>query len=280
MRHARRRRRRRRSAAAPLLERAEKEDYASLVTRPRTGLPFELHHDEPEPDDHVGGSDDDPSDGFPEGSAPPLPDLTPEELVVNAAGGAARRGEFDRAIAIYMELLDGQPEHLEARHALALLLEQAGRGEEAIEALDRCLDLAPDDPRFLTARGAVLCGLRRFAEADADLSRSLEADPSSVDTHFHYGVLQSRKGLWGDALPYLRRSVELDPGCAAAYLHLGDVLNHLDELPGALEAYQRSVELGPSNAKALYGLGVVYDRLNQPDEARTMYRRSRELAAT
>ena len=203
---------------------------------------------------------------------------TAQELLYNAAKEAHSQGEVRRAMAIYRELLALNPGHVKARNNLALLLDNTGDSEEALQQLQLCLNTEPDNPQVLVNRGGVLGTLGRFTEAEDDLRRALELDATNAEAHFNLGLLMSRRGLWRDALPHLRRSIELDLGRATAYLHLGDALNHVDDLDGALQAYQRSVELVPNNAKAFYGLGIIYDRLHRPEDAGQMYRRSRELA--
>lgn len=200
-----------------------------------------------------------------------------DEVLYRAARQAVLDGEKSRARGIYRELLSRNPGHVRARNNLALLLEESGDHDAALEELDRCLLTDPDNTHVLVNRGAVLGSLGRFGEAERDLRRVLRIEPSSAEAHFNLGLVISKKGLWGDAVPYLRRAIELDSSRAAAHLYLGEALNHVDDLDGALRSYQRAVELRPNNAKALYGLGIVLDRLNRPDEAAQMYRRSREL---
>lgn len=213
--------------------------------------------------------------------APPstndIPDLTAQELLINAARHAAGAGEPDRAAAIYRELLEISPSHLTARKELALHLSETRNHSEALEHLDRCIMEDPDDVDCLTRRAAVLGTRGEFEDAESDLHRALSVDPTNVQGHHQLGLLMSRRALWTDALPFFRRAIELDPGSASAYRHLGDALNHVDNLQGALQAYGRSVELAPHDAKALRGLGVIHDRLGQPEAAAAMYRRSREM---
>ncbi len=245
------------------------------------GLPFELAEESTPPmiDDRAGP---DPatareSAGEPAPVEPPAEPAT-DDVLYRAARQATAHGELERALRIYRELLDLNPRHVRARNNLALLLDQQGDHDAALDELDVCARLDPDNCHVLVNRGAVLGTVGRFAEAEEDLRTVLRLEPSNAEAHFNLGLVISRKGLWRDAVPHLRRSIELDSSRAAAYFYLGEALNHVDDLQGALHSYQRAVELRPTNARALYGLGIVLDRLNRPDEAAQMYRRSREIA--
>ncbi|MGH7751891.1 MAG: tetratricopeptide repeat protein, partial [Gemmatimonadales bacterium] len=174
---------------------------------------------------------------------PPPPDPA-EDLLYRAAREATDRGDLDRAVGVYRELVQRNPHHLAARNGLAL----------------------------------VQATLGRYGEAERGLRTIVEMDPTNADAHLNLGLVVSRKGRWVDAIPHLRRAIELDAGREVAHFYLGEALNHVDDLPGALQAYQRAAELRPNNSKALYGLGIILDRMNRPDDAAQMYRRSRELA--
>lgn len=219
---------------------------------------------------------------------PPAADSTPaeagspvetdsEEHLYQAARHAADQRDRVRAVKLYRQLLEKDPANLRARNNLALVLDQWGEHEEALEHLDRCRRQDPLSVEVLINRSAVLGALGRYVEAERDLLAVLDREPANAEAHFNLGVVTSRRGRWHDGVTHLRRAVELDGGQAAAYFYLGEALNHVDDLPGALQAYQRSVELKPSNPKALYGMGIVLDRMNRPDDAAPLYRRSREL---
>lgn len=199
-----------------------------------------------------------------------------EEPVFQAARHAAEERDWFRAAQLYRQLLEINPDHVRARNNLAVVLDQRGEHEEALEHLDRCRRQEPQSTEVLINRSAVLGALGQYAEAERDLLAVLDHQPSNAEAHFNLGLVTSRRGRWRDAVAHLRRATELDGDRAAAYFYLGEALNHVDDLPGALQAYQRSVELKPTNPKALYGMGIVLDRMNRPNDAAPLYRRSRE----
>lgn len=201
-----------------------------------------------------------------------------EELLDRAASEALERGEPGRSVGIYSELLKLNPRNVKARNNMALLLDQAGDHEGALEAMDQCLVDEPTNVQVLINRGAILGSLARYMEAERDLREAVRLDPANAEGHFNLGIVSVRRGLWAEAAPYLRRAVELDSSRAAAYFYLGEALNHVDDLQGALQSYQRATELQPTKAEYLCGLGIILDRLNRPDDAAQMYRRSREMA--
>jgi tetratricopeptide (TPR) repeat protein len=201
-----------------------------------------------------------------------------EDVMFGAAREANANGDIPRAITLYRELLALAPRHVRGRNNLALLLEQEGNHNDALDELNACLDIEPANNQLLVNRGAVLGALGRYQEAERDLRAVASSEPDNAEAHFNLGLVISRKGLWALAIPHLRRAIEIDPTRAMAYHYLGEALNHVDDLQGALQAFERAAELRPSSAKVLWGMGIIYDRMNRPQEAAQLYRRSRELA--
>jgi tetratricopeptide (TPR) repeat protein/tRNA A-37 threonylcarbamoyl transferase component Bud32 len=64
-----------------------------------------------------------------------------------------------------------------------------GQGSEAVEALDTCVALRPDQPWGYSARGLTLGLVGRFAEGDADLAKALQLDDDFRPALLNRGIL-------------------------------------------------------------------------------------------
>lgn len=85
------------------------------------------------------------------------------------------------------------------------------RYEEALEALDRAIEL---DERSEPARyfaGIALVALDRKTEAIERWSEALELEPDSADTHYNIGQARYDLGEFEEALASFTRVTELDP---------------------------------------------------------------------
>ena len=119
------------------------------------------------------------------------------------------------------------------------LYSQAGRGEEAVAAARRAVDLAPaDQPDVVTT---ALITLSSAQERAGDTKGSEES---------------------------LRRVLASEPDNATALNNLGYFLVERNErLPEALEMIQRAVKAEPTNSSFLDSLGWAHFKLGQLDEA-------------
>jgi Flp pilus assembly protein TadD len=93
------------------------------------------------------------------------------------------------------------------------------------------------------------------------------------------GILQSKKGLYANAIHALKEGLALDCDPARGNYYLGICFNQLDKIEEAERAFERVVAADPRFDRAWYQLGIVWDRKGDVDRAREMYRRARQVAA-
>jgi TolB-like protein/tetratricopeptide (TPR) repeat protein/tRNA A-37 threonylcarbamoyl transferase component Bud32 len=86
----------------------------------------------------------------------------------------------ERALATFRRALDRQPGSARAWRQMSGALMSLGRDEEALTAIERALDLAPEDPGVLAAKGRALFIIKgRFREAASYFERALEREPQA-----------------------------------------------------------------------------------------------------
>lgn len=184
-------------------------------------------------------------------------------------------GETTAAVTAYRQLLKIDPKHVRARNNLALLLEQRGNVQGALEELEMAIAAEPDNVSLLLNRAAVLSSHLRFDAAEHDLRRALRFG-ESAETLTNLGMVLLKGGRAKEAVDPLRRAVDLAPNNPSAYYYLAEVYNRLDQLPQALAAYEQAAGLQPSNWRAFKGVGNVLDRMGRPTEAAAAHRKAQE----
>lgn len=119
-------------------------------------------------------------------------------------------GELEAARRALDELLRRRPEHPDLRVEDAELKLEEGEPDEALAAL-RGAERSADPARYFYLRGAAYHELSRFAEAEADLLRSLAVHPGNPMAH---ELLSRSRDHLGDAKGAAEASeaaAELDP---------------------------------------------------------------------
>jgi MSHA biogenesis protein MshN len=156
---------------------------------------------------------------------------------------AQRQGRIDEAAGSYLAALEDQPEHAAARQALAALLIETKRFDEAEELLRKGTELAP-------VRLASTLALAR-------LKVERNGAPAALE-------LLLKNSTAGESSPEYQ-------GFAGA------LLNRAGRASEAVERYQAATRLAPNEGRWWAGLGIALDAAGKSADAREAYQKARSL---
>jgi tetratricopeptide (TPR) repeat protein len=101
-------------------------------------------------------------------------------------------GNFPKAIALLEQIVEIDPKNVEALNNLAnLLAESPERVHEAIEVIDRAIEIGGDEPNLLDSKGCILMQAGRFNEAIPILQ---EAAATGTDPRFKLHWFMALRG--------------------------------------------------------------------------------------
>ena len=227
---------------------------------------------------------------------PPKPEVVADDLTV-AASAAFSSDETDRALELLGRAVAICPSHADAFESLGVILGRLGRHEEAIDQMQRLLEIDPSsimghsnlslffnqlgdkeqaEHHLAMATRISMGGLAVMeppdrAEADAEIAdrrrreemflQVLEIDPDDALAHFGMGELLVERGSFEDAVGHLQRAIASDPGHSAAILALGQAFEGLGDRDDARVTYERGVEIAAKRGD-LATAQKMQDRLN------------------
>jgi predicted O-linked N-acetylglucosamine transferase (SPINDLY family) len=208
-----------------------------------------------------------------------------------------RKGEWEQAEQLYLQVLEADPNQADALHILAAITGQTGRDEQAMEYLRAALRIRPSwaeahnnlgmvfitrrrlpeavasfqkavrfNPNFVAAHsnlGNALRELGRPAEAVASLQEAARLGPGQAAAHYNLGLAWLAQGKLAAAVASLQQAVRLKPDYADAHLHLGVALGNQRNLAEAIASFQQVLRLKPDHAEARAQLGLALDRLGK-----------------
>jgi len=151
--------------------------------------------------------------------------------------------------------------------AQALQLHRQGRLLEAERLYSEILEVEPDQIDALNNRGAALASLGRDEEALASLRKAIEVKPDHVEAHYNYGSSLRNLGRYRQALASFERALALRPDYVKAHNNRGAVLEAMNRLEPALAAYERALAIEPEFAEARGNRMRVLCLLERSDEA-------------
>jgi predicted TPR repeat methyltransferase len=186
-------------------------------------------------------------------------------------------GDWDLAESLYREALTDELEAFKAYNNLGNVLEQQGKLQEAIEAYQSGIELAPECflLHYNLARALQMAG--HLGPALFSYMKALSIDPLSAETHYNVGNLLSEQGRTKSALEAYRRAIECDPTFREAHSNSGSVHYELREFELAEQSYRRALELDPTTAVEHFHLARCLAAQHRFDEAIQSFQTSLQL---
>jgi tetratricopeptide (TPR) repeat protein len=197
-------------------------------------------------------------------------------MLYNTAYVLASQGHAEAAIEKYRACLARNPHYAAARLNLGVLLYQANRPAEALDAFSTVLDYEPDNQQARVSRGWALLALGRYAvEVFREATRH---DPRDPQAWHGLGVaLKAQTDRLEEAADALRKAVALEPNHAESHCALGEALLRLERPSQAASSFARCVDLAPEQAASRAWLGFALELLGEREKAIGAYRGSLSL---
>jgi tetratricopeptide (TPR) repeat protein len=106
-----------------------------------------------------------------------------------------------------------------------------------------------------------------YRQAMEDLNRAIEIHPGFADAYYNRGVVYNNLSNYRQAMEDLNRAIEIHPGFADAYYNRGVSYGGLGNYMRAIEDYGKAIEIRPDYADAYYNRGFTYENLGQHQRA-------------
>jgi folate-binding protein YgfZ len=218
--------------------------------------------------------------------APLLPTPTRDELaarLTDAASSAFAANDADRALELLERAQLIAPDFADAVESVGVILGRLGRYDEAIERMERLLEIEPSSV---------------MAHSNLSLFHNQLGDKERAEHHLALATRASFGGAAASATAaserraadaaeadrrrreeMFRQVLEIDPDDALAHFGLGELAAERDRLDEAVGHLERALASDPGHAAAILALGAVFERLEKPDRAHEIYNRGIEVAA-
>ncbi|MBD2437888.1 tetratricopeptide repeat protein [Nostoc sp. FACHB-110] len=159
-------------------------------------------------------------------------------------------GRFFQAEQIYTQILQEQPNQVDALYLLGTLAHQSGKTEKAIALYRQALAVNPDLASVHSNLGIALKQQGLLQEAIQHYQEAIALQPNAAQFHYNLALVFQQQGNLATAQNYYRQATIIQPNYALAYNNLGLVSLQLGEIEAALSYYQTAIELQPNFAEA------------------------------
>jgi tetratricopeptide (TPR) repeat protein len=192
---------------------------------------------------------------FERAGRPERPTASSEPSPLRRPGGAGPRGVQDRFLA-------------------AVQAEEAGEKQRAIGLYEEILELDPEYAAAFINLGTLHFHLRQFGRAEQLYRRATEADPGYALAFFDLGNVLDELARMEESIAAYRRAVALSPRYADAHYNLALAYERRNQARAALGHWQRYLRLDNRGPWADHARGQIRKLLSQ-EELRITWRAER-----
>ncbi len=152
-----------------------------------------------------------------------------------------------------------------------------GRTKDAESALQKAIDLAPDDWRWANQLGILHYETGKWAEAASQYKKATEIAPDNAIALTNLGMVYYKQDRFSEARAILERSIQIQPRFSS-YGTLGSILSTEGKYPEAAVMYQKAVDLNKTDYITWGNLGSAYLRSGDKEKAKTAHQQAIALA--
>lgn len=136
-----------------------------------------------------------------------------------------------------------------------------GDYEAAEAALNRALELSPNDPQSEALLGWAQMLQEKYDEALMNFQKVLMRQPANALARINVGYICLKKRIFGEAIEHLSKAIRIDNDKKAtlyAHFYLGLVYLEREMYEDAQTFFQKTIVLGPNLIEAYYELGRAH----------------------
>lgn len=176
-------------------------------------------------------------------------------------------GCFAEALQHARLLVQHDPNNALGWKVLGSLLVQQGDNDAAQAALERALQIAPNDAEILNNLGQIYQNKKQLSKALNAYRKAAKLNPDYAEIWYNQGLILQKLGQWDYAFKSYKKAIAIRPNYIKAYNNNAALLHQLNYLDEALETYNKILEINPNDAETLNHRSSVLRDLNRLNEA-------------
>lgn len=138
----------------------------------------------------------------------------PNQVLLAEANEKYAAGALSEALALYIEVLETEPESAWAHSRIGAIHAQLGEAEQAEAALLRALEIDPDLPQAHSNLGNIFFARGEFINAAERYQKARSLDPDSPVYYTNLHAAYKKMGKMGEAISALKQAHKLERSMA------------------------------------------------------------------
>ena len=180
-------------------------------------------------------------------------------------------GDWVKAQKSALAITKKFPDHHFGWKALGAALQQLKKNSEAIAAMQKSVQLAPQDAEALNNLGSMLLEVGQLEEAEANSRLATILQPDLAEAHSNLGMTLEKLGRSNEAEVSCKRAIALKPNLVGAHINLGNAQKSQNKLAAAEESYKLAIALKPDFTEAYGNLANTLLAQGELENAKAIY---------
>lgn len=177
-------------------------------------------------------------------------------------------GKPQDALRAFERVIAAEAENVDAVAGRAAALAELSRFDEALQALERVLQLGAARPaRVLNNRGNALVRLGRMEPAFANYRRAIEIDPNLIEPKVNSGNVFMLAGQPQQALASFQEALRDHEALPVLHVNVAAALTELERYDEAIAACDHAISLESGHARALSTKGRALLAVGRAEDA-------------
>jgi len=178
---------------------------------------------------------------------------------IRAAMAHHQRGEIAQAESMYVELLRQKPDDTDALHYLGVLRMAQGRTADAVELVQRALELAPGNAVAWNSLGNMLVLCKELKAAEVAYTKATIIQPNFTEAWFNLANYFRNTDQPNLAVQCFQRVIALKPTFSSAYENIALLFDKMGKPDLRVEVLRKWAEAEPENAVPRHMLAAYSD---------------------
>ncbi len=169
-----------------------------------------------------------------------------------------RKREVKAAVGILENVLEYEPEHIDALHYLGVARFHLDGAEKSIEILKRAVEVAPGQATIRNNLGNSYVEIGDMDNAVAQYDKAIELDPNLADPYSNLASIVKYAGNIGFAEKLLRKAIDINPEFGVAHQNLAWILLDNGRAKEAIDYFWKATVYLPNKAVPAHFLALAY----------------------
>jgi tetratricopeptide (TPR) repeat protein len=186
------------------------------------------------------------------------------------------KGLYKEAIEELEKALELNPNFVLARNNLEIILRKTGKLEEKVEQLSRQIAEDPQNENQILELAETYVKLNKHSHAIVYFKKVLDANPDSYDAHYGLGTTLLHLGRYDDALDEMNQALAVK-ATHKVYRTLGEIYLRKGVVDMAIRNLQEALKLDESSAETYFMLGFALGEKGRVQESIEKVKKAIEL---